>query len=297
MTKWVEGIHYQKVNGQLECLKCHRKISSLPGLGPHLSSCYGRGEPPSDRVSASGPSERPEYGDLDEQEALVETLKKFGVKRPEGIADYVAKFGLKNLYRLDEALRLARINPGKRKLIVGVWSEEVQEPVPSLLEQTWTQREQPPLQLGGEAALTEERLIEILDKRDQDKAKENETMAIKQRLTRLESGDANPDKFEELRKEIQSMRDNEVMKRLSNLETRVTGSIATNNPTVQAIKSLENIVVGVKHDIQGWMRPLSYYLITGEQPQFLVQRAPKEVEPGARDGLAGRVPSEYVAAE
>ncbi|GAI78705.1 unnamed protein product, partial [marine sediment metagenome] len=85
--KWIEGIHYSKgEDGTLECLNCGRKISGMPGLGPHLTSCWKPEDSKGAGVGSKGRLEEvPE-----EHGFMVELLTDHGVKRAKAIADLLS---------------------------------------------------------------------------------------------------------------------------------------------------------------------------------------------------------------
>jgi ribosomal protein L29 len=194
---------------------------------PAFAACFGK-EPTA--PTPLQPSEKVEEFGLDEKQNLVDTLKQFGIKYSEGLASFMEAYGFEDLNMLDECLRLAQVDPGKRKLIVSRWSHHVQKPVPLNLLEKWNQRTpieiQPPQAFPGQQALTKE----DLDKWYAERQKEQEIQSLKAELQELkqqlsEGNPRKPSELEQLREEIRQMRENEILERLRNLENFVHGPL------------------------------------------------------------------------
>lgn len=140
-------------------------------------------------------------------------------------------------------------------------------------------------QLSGEV-LTEERLQQILERREKEKEGQSRLERIeatqKRILEKLENPGTQKGEVQELKEEIKKMRQDEVTGRLDRIEKGLTGNT---NELVQGIKSLENIALEY---MQRKKKPLLDYLVPGEAPI-------KEVEEGAAEGIFNYVRKEYVA--
>lgn len=119
--EWVEGIHYSKEDdGSLTCLKCQRKIKSLPGLGPHLSACFKDSDA---TKGVEGAKALPSQTMPDEYECLVTMLQGHGVKRPKAIADMMAyQKNWDDYQALQRYLELSGIRVDRQQFIIEAWS-------------------------------------------------------------------------------------------------------------------------------------------------------------------------------
>jgi len=267
--RWVEGIHYTKKDGSLECLKCGKTISSLPGLGPHLAKCYGReGETPSTNGVSEGET-LPE-----EHDAMLELLKDHGIKKGKAITDLMSYRSWDDYKALQEYLELSGVRPDRQKLILEGWSQHRGSTIPlGLIESIRTVT---PYQQA--VVLTEEKLSQILDEREKKRRKEEEVQILKRRLDQLEHGNSNPQSSEvaQLREELRKSRQDQILSRLDAIERNPK----TDNATVQGIKSLENTV----RDFIGILNPAN------PLPK-------KQLEPNSREGIFNKVNEKYVSEE
>ena len=124
--KWQEGKHFEKTDSGYRCLKCGKEIASDRGLGPHLSSCWGKETPsPSPESSSSEQIDYPTY-----EETLLQILKKFGVAKASGIVEVFSRTAdPHDVGKLIEVLKDARVNAGIIRLIAEYWARYMDIPL------------------------------------------------------------------------------------------------------------------------------------------------------------------------
>ncbi|MEM4311740.1 MAG: hypothetical protein QXX95_05065 [Nitrososphaerales archaeon] len=128
--RWQEGVHYEaSEGGGFRCLKCGKGIASAPGLGPHLTACYG--------VGVGAGMEREGAKALpDEYDALVKLLEDHGVRFSKPIADLMGYRGWDDLKALQNYLELSGVRRDRKTLILEAWSRHRgKEPPKSILEE------------------------------------------------------------------------------------------------------------------------------------------------------------------
>ena len=283
-SKWILGVHFDKAEGEegFICKRCGKKIAGASGLGPHLAACFGK-EPTA--PTPLQPSEKVEEFGLDEKQNLVDTLKQFGIKYSEGLASFMEAYGFEDLNMLDECLRLAQVDPGKRKLIVSRWSHHIQKPIPPTLLQKWNQpiEIQPPQAFPNQQSLSREELERILEERERAREEKERLARLEAEIETLKRGNIENPKSEvqQLREELAKLRQDEVLRRLERIGQQVAPAMNVYGVISQSLKTIEQLVE---------TSPLRYYLATGSPypPQQ------KEIESGARESIFQKLSEKYV---
>ena len=201
MPDWVEGEDYKVLeDGKVQCLHCDKVLSGKAGLGPHLSACPSRkAEQDKAGTPATEPIEQePEY--VAEQKVVKDTLERYAVGKPAVIrilkTIQAHPTYLRNAYEL-RALITAHIP--KRSGTVDLMVQEILREVnPSALPGFRS------IQQGrAEQPLTETRLTEILNSRDDKRRKDDEIRDLRKEMEKLKekgsSGSSN-ELWEERRK-------------------------------------------------------------------------------------------------
>jgi hypothetical protein len=261
----------------------------LPGLGPHLSSCFreeGKGTTPILSKEAETLADQ-----------LTQILKDVRFDKAEAVLNLVESYGY-NVLGIYAALKDSGARLSVIRYVIKRWASYNNEDVPE-----WMLREintpQIPgglvgYQLSGEEPLTEKRLLEILERKEKEKEEKQRLAKLEAEVSLLRSERmtaTNPGKSEiqQLREEIAGMRQNEILNRLNSLERGIT---TTSDPAIQLIKSCENILKDVRADVQ----PFKRYVLYGNP--FPFQTPPqKEIEEGAGEGIFNRLNKKYVSEE
>lgn len=219
--KWVEGIHYEKLeDGTLRCLNCEKILKGLPGLGPHLAACW---KPEVSKGEGVGTKEVLP----DEVKTLGDILDECGVKTMKpAILRKFARLDPDDLQGIERILRMAQVTPAKKNVILENWADHRHVTLPQALVERL-----PASQHGGEY-LTKSDLDAYFIKKEEG-----------QRLTRIEGTlrslvEGNPEKksdevkdlkgeIADLRKSLHATEIGNLEKRLSDVENRSTSDLQT----------------------------------------------------------------------